>query len=68
MGNLFTQISFGNFLHLDKNHGRDFFGRKDLITLAGFYLDMWLGLFFDNLEWEIFKIVLDSGVTPFSSY
>ena len=68
VGNLFTQISFCNFLHLDEDHGWDFFSRKGFFSLRRFNLHMRFSLFVDNLEREVFQIVLNCLVRPFPSY
>ena len=68
VGNLFTQISFCNFLHLDEDHGRDFFSRKGFFSLRRFNLHMRFSLFVDNLEREVLQIVLDCFVRPLSAY
>ena len=68
VGNLFTQISFCNFLHLDEDHGRDFLGRKGFLALRRFNLHMRFSLFVDNLEREVLQIVLDCFVRPLSAY
>jgi hypothetical protein len=67
MGDLLAEVSFGSFLHLDQDHGRDFFGGENLLALVRFELDVRLRVLVDHLEGEVLEVMLDRGVAPLAA-
>jgi len=54
-----TEISFSGFLHLEEDHGRDFFRSEGLLLTLVFDLDLGLAVLVDDLERPVLHIRLD---------
>ncbi|KAH3685156.1 hypothetical protein WICPIJ_003873 [Wickerhamomyces pijperi] len=64
---LFTKEVFSGFLHLDQDHGGDFFRSEHLGFTLELNLDLWLGGLVDNLEWEVLDVTLHLNVVKLST-
>ena len=67
MGDLLSEVSFGGFLHLVQDHGRDLLSGEDLFALGSVNLDVGLGVLVDDLEGEVLDVMLNRGVSPFAT-
>lgn len=56
---LFSKISFSDFLHLAQNHGRDLFRSESLFRSRNLNGDTRLTALVDDLEWEVLDIILN---------
>ena len=67
--NLLAEIGFGDFLHFDQNHCRDFFRGKHFSSnsLNIINLNEGLSLFVDDVEGKIFFVVLHIFICIFPS-
>merc|ERR1719370_2671166 len=63
VGDLLSKESLGSLLHLSEHHCRDLFRGEGLLALAGFNLDMGLGVLVDQLEGEELDVGLDGLVS-----
>ena len=68
VSDLLSEVSLGGLLHLDQNHGGDFFGGEDLLlTRASVNLDVRLGVPVDDFEGEILEVMLNRSFRPFAT-
>lgn len=58
-----TEVSLSSFLHLEKNHGRDFLRGESLGLTLVLDLNLRLGLLVDDLERPVLHIRLNLGVS-----
>lgn len=59
VGDLLAEVGLSNLLHLAKNHGGDFLGRKVLVFAGNLDLNEGLAILGDNLVGEVLDIGLD---------
>ena len=62
-----ASITYRNFAHLSQNHGRDFLRREQFRFLAGVDFNHWLRILLDHFEWKMFDVLLNCGITEFST-
>jgi hypothetical protein len=64
---LLSEVSFGDFLHFDENHRRDFFWEEFFGFTFVVYSDLWFSFNINNIEWPMFHIGLNGGISKFSA-
>ena len=57
-----AKVGFGGFLHLEEDHGRDFFRGESLLLALVLDLDLRLAAFIHNLERPVLHISLDFSI------
>ncbi len=62
MGDLVAEVSLSCFLHLDENHGGDFFGSEGSIRALVLNDNSGLSVLLGNLEGPVFHVTLDFGI------
>lgn len=67
MGDLLTEVGLSGFLHLGKNHRRDFFGSEVLVRAVVFDCDDGLAELLANLEGPVLHVALDIGIIHFAT-